>query len=74
MKIKQIEEAALQLPIEARAGLAQKLLLSLESPDDEEIAAEWLSEAERRARELDEGKVEPISAEEVRRKARALFR
>lgn len=74
MEQKQIEEAALQLPIDARAGLAKKLLLSLESPDEEEVAKEWLAEAQRRARELDDGTAIPIPAEEVRRKARALFR
>jgi putative addiction module component (TIGR02574 family) len=74
MEQKLIEEEALRLPLEARAGLAQKLLLSLESPDEEEIAEEWLAEAQRRARELDEGTAKPIPAEDVRRKARALFR
>ena len=34
----------------------------------------WLSEAERYAREIDCGEVQPVSAEEVRREARALLR
>lgn len=74
MKLQQIENEALQLSEEERAELAQKLLLSLDSPSENEIEEDWLVEAQRRARELDEGVVQPISAEEVRRKARALLR
>ena len=74
MKLKQIEEDILHLPEEERAELAQKLLLSLDSPSESEIAEDWLVEAQRRARELDEGIVEPVPAEEVRRKAQALLR
>lgn len=74
MNPKRIEEEALHLPQEERAKLAQKLLLSLETPSEAEIAEEWLIEAQRRARELDEGLVQPISAEEVRRKAQTLLR
>lgn len=74
MNPKRIEEEALRLPQEERAKLAQKLLLSLETPSEAEIAEDWLIEAQRRARELDEGLVQPISAEEVRRKAQALLR
>jgi putative addiction module component (TIGR02574 family) len=67
-----IEHEALSLPQEDRAKLAQKLLLSLDSLSEEERNQTWLIEADRRARELDNGDVQPISAEEVRRKARAL--
>ena len=74
MKFNQIEAEALNLSKEERAELAQKLLLSLETPSEKEIAEDWLMEAQRRARDLDEGIVQPISAEEVRRKAQALLR
>lgn len=74
MNSKRIEEEALHLPEEERAKLAQKLLLSLDAPSEAEIAEDWLIEAQRRARELDEGLVQAISAEEVRRKAQALLR
>lgn len=40
-------------------------------PDAEE---DWLREAERRAKTLDSGAVAPVSAEQVREKARALLR
>lgn len=74
MNLKQIEDEALHLSEEERAALAQKLLLSLDSPTMHEIEEDWLLEARRRARELDEGIVQPISAEEVRKKAQALLR
>lgn len=74
MNLKQIEDEALHLSEEERAELAQKLLLSLDAPTTDEIEEHWLIEARRRARELDEGIVKPISAEEVRKKARALLR
>lgn len=74
MSTKTLQEAALELPPDERAELAQKLLLSLDDPSEEELAETWLSEAKRRADELDRGEVQPIAAEEVRRKALALLR
>ncbi|MBK1705882.1 addiction module protein [Halochromatium glycolicum] len=74
MKLTEIEREALHLSEEERAALAQKLLLSLDSPSESEVSEDWLAEANRRARELDEGLVEPVSSEEVRRKAMSLLR
>jgi putative addiction module component (TIGR02574 family) len=74
MSIEQIEDKALQLSEEDRAKLARKLLLSLDMLSESEIAEDWLIEAQRRAKELDAGTAQPISAEEVRRKAQALLR
>ena len=74
MSTKTLQEAALELPPDERAELAHKLLLSLDEPSEEELAETWLSEAKRRAGELDRGELQPIAAEEVRRKARALLR
>ena len=69
-----VEQEALSLPQEDRARLAQKLLLSLDTLSEEESKQAWLVEADRRARELDSGDAQPISADEVRRKARSLLR
>jgi len=69
-----IEETALHLPIQQRAELAHKLLLSLEDQSEDEIAQAWHAEAIRRAAELDSGQADTISAEEVRAAARALLR
>lgn len=74
MKLQQIEQETLQLTEDECAGLAKQLLLCLDSPSDGEIRESWLAEACHRARDLDEGKVQPVSAEEVRRKAKALLR
>ncbi len=69
-----IEHEALGLPAEDRAKLAQKLLLSLDTLSEDESDKIWLIEADRRARELDRGEVQPIPADEVRKKARSLLR
>jgi putative addiction module component (TIGR02574 family) len=74
MDFKTIEDDALHLPPEDRAKLAQRLLLSLDLLSDTEIEESWLVEAQRRAREIDRGEVQPVPAEEVMRKARALLR
>jgi putative addiction module component (TIGR02574 family) len=74
MNLKQIENQALDLPEEERAQLAQRLILSLESSNDEGLEKEWLLEAKRRAVEIDKGEVQPVPAEEVRKKAQALLR
>jgi len=74
MNIKQIESEALHLKEEERAELVHKLLLSLDTPSEAEIKSDWLKEAHCRAKDLDEGIVQPVPAEEVRRKAQALLR
>lgn len=74
MNLAEIEKEALHLSESERANLAQKLLISLDSPSETEIEREWLAVAQQRARDLDEGKIQPVSAEEVRRKAMSLLR
>ena len=74
MSSKTLQEAALELPPDERAELAQRLLLSLDDVSEEELAETWLWEAKRRAVELDRGEVQPTAAKEPRRKARAFLR
>ncbi len=74
MKLEHIEAQALRLTEEERAELAQRLLLSLHAPSDDEMAEEWMAEARRRAMALDNGTVQTVPADEVRRKAQALLR
>lgn len=69
-----IEREALHLPVAERAKLAHNLLLSLENLSDVELKEAWLDEAQRRADEIDQGRVELISAEEVSAKARQLLK
>ena len=63
--------AALSLPEEDRAMLADHLLESLTPPNQKEIDAAWADEVERRIREIDEGKVEMIDGELVMQKLRS---
>ena len=74
MDSKTLQEAALGLPPEERAALAEKLLSSLDEPSDAELEQAWLSVAARRARELERGNVQAVSEQDVRRKARSLLR
>ena len=74
MDSKTLQEAALGLPAEERAALAEKLLSSLDEPSDAELEQAWLSVAARRARELDRRDVQAVSEQDVRRKARSLLR
>lgn len=74
MNSKTIDQSAMRLLPHERAHLAQRLLLSLDSLSESEIEETWLDEAVERARELDEGKVQPIPASEVRQKAKRLLR
>ena len=71
---KAIEQEALRLSLEDHAQLAQKLLLSLDTLSQEGRDDAWLTEASRRARELDRWDVQPVSADAVERKAKALLR
>ncbi len=56
---------ALQLPKEARALLAEKLLESLDYEEEFEIPPEWQEEIRRRCRELDEGKARLVPGDQV---------
>ena len=56
---------ALRLPRPERARVAEELLSSLEEPDDE-VAAAWAMELERRSRDVAEGRVTAIPWETVR--------
>lgn len=66
-----IEEEALALPLQERAKLVERLLDSLENLPEPEAEALWLDVAERRAREIDEGRVQLVTPEELERRVRA---
>ena len=65
-----LEREAMQLSLEDRARLAQKPILSLDAPPDEENLRLWGAEAERRLRELRSGNAKEIPARDVFRRAR----
>lgn len=71
MKSRAIEKEALELPVERRAKLAQRLLESLEDLSEAETEKLWLRESARRADEIDGGKVRLVKSEELERRVRA---
>ena len=69
-----IEQSALGLPESERAHLVHLLLDSLDAPSGADIQDIWLSEARRRADEIDAGKVNLVSGEQLERQIHALFK
>lgn len=74
MNIARIESEALSLPVDARASLAHRFLLSLEEISESEFDQLWGEESARRTAEFDAGLVQAVSGDEVAKKARALLR
>ncbi len=60
-----IMKEALQLPREARALIAEKLLESLDLDEPFELSDEWRQEIARRCREIDQGAVDLVPADRV---------
>ena len=69
-----IEQSVLGLPESERAHLVHLLLDSLDAASEPDIQAIWLSEARRRADEIDAGKVKLVSGEELERKVQVFFK
>ena len=67
---KKVLEEALALPVDARLGLVEILLSSLNLPSQNEIDRLWAEEAERRVAAIDRGEVELIPGELVFEKIR----
>jgi len=60
-----VVSAALALPAEVRAELADRLLSSLDSAEQVAIDAAWGEEAERRIDQIDRGEVRLIPGDEL---------
>ena len=71
MNARMIEKEALELPVEKRAKLAERLLESLDGLTEAEIETLWLREATRRAAEIDDGRVEPVTSGQFEQRVRA---
>lgn len=71
MNTEQLEAEIMKLSLDARAKLAERIILSLDAPSDEENLQLWVQEAERRLKDLREGKAKEIPAEDVFQRARA---
>lgn len=68
-----IEAAALQLSESERARLAELLIASLDTAEDE-IEAAWADEAELRYEQIRSGQVRSVPAEEVFERIRSLLK
>ena len=63
----EIIAAALKLPPESKARLADELLASLDGPEQTEIDNAWAIEAERRIDEYETGGIKTIPSDQVLR-------
>ncbi len=71
VSIEQITEAALSLPSDARALLADRLVESLDPLTDQDVRSAWASEATQRLEDLRLGKVKAVSAQDAFARARS---
>ena len=69
--VEDIENEIRSLSTDDRMHLLRDLIADLDGPMDKNVEKAWLDEAERRYKELKEGEVELIPAEEVFSQARA---
>jgi putative addiction module component (TIGR02574 family) len=69
-----IEEEIRELSVADKETLLRVLWEELDGPADSEVDAEWLREAQRRSREIDDGVVECIPAEQVFANLEALIK
>lgn len=69
-----IEQSALSLPMQERAHLVHALLDSLDVPSGTDIQDIWLSEARRRADEIDAGNVNLVGSEQLEQQVQALYK
>jgi len=66
----EIEKAAANLPLEERARLIGALIASLEPADEGDIEAAWEQEVLARSKEIRDGIVSPVSADEALERVR----
>ena len=69
MTAEKLVAEALHMPSSVRAFVAEQLIKSLDVDADIDLSPEWKAEIEKRCREIDEGSVSLINAEEVFKKA-----
>ena len=65
MTVEQIAEAALSLPSEARALLADRLVESLDPAEDGAAHQLWIEESRRRVDDVRNGRVKTIPGEDA---------
>ncbi len=67
--VAQIEAKIRSLSFEDKTELLRALIGELDGPADTDVEQAWLREAQRRHREIAEGKVVPVIWDEVRKRA-----
>lgn len=72
--IEKIEEEIRSLSAAEKVELLRSLIAELDAPADTDVERAWLEEAQRRHRELVEGKVKGIPGERVFEKLRSRLR
>ncbi|MGD2092055.1 MAG: addiction module protein [Candidatus Aminicenantes bacterium] len=63
--LKQLTHDALELPVEERARLAHDLIASIDESTDIDMSSAWDEELKKRVRDIKQGRVKGIPAEEV---------
>jgi putative addiction module component (TIGR02574 family) len=63
--VAEIEARIRSLSVEDKAELLRALIAELDGPADADVESAWLTEVQRRYREVREGKVKPVSGEGV---------
>ena len=69
-----IEKTVLGLPKSDRAHLVNLLLNSLDEPSGSDVQQRWLETSQRRAAEIDGGKVILVSGEALEAQVQVIFR
>ena len=64
-EIEHVMKQALELPSQARAFLAEKLLESFDFEESSELNSEWKEEISKRCRQIDEGEVQLIPDDKI---------
>ena len=72
LTIDQITTEAMQLPVSSRAELAEKLVESLDFPEDGDTQRAWTAEAIRRRDDVRSGRVQTTPGEQVRAEIRQM--
>jgi putative addiction module component (TIGR02574 family) len=72
--LRQIQEEIRELSASEKEALVRVLLDDLDEPTDPAIDAAWLAESQRRSKEIDDGTVSCVPAEDVFRRIEASLR
>lgn len=69
-----LEARIRSLSLDEKTELVRALIAELDGPPDSDVERAWLEEAQRRYREVVEGKVQPVPGERVFSNLRARLR